>query len=303
LILKDQPPKKILATCNPAQNWVKEKFYDKWKKSELPDKWLYIPAKIHDNPFIPKDYLESLKQLPAYDYEVFVNGNWEIQPRTGYEFYKSFNTDKHRKTVKYNPNKALHITLDFNVVPYMTMLVWQIYKQGKGWRLECIKEYTTRPPKNTTKGIATEFTKDFSNHVNGLFYYGDPSGKKRDTRTQQGGNDFTILHNSLKNFFPKDKVLRSAPSINARGNFINSLFDGLVEDCEVIIDENCKEFIADLTNLKEDADGKKLKEKDKKDGISFEKYGHLSDAFDYFICKVLEPQYKSFIGKKRKLLS
>jgi hypothetical protein len=302
LILKNQPPKLILATCNPAQNWVKEKFYDRFKANTLPDKWLYIPAKIADNPFIPKDYLEGLKELPAYEYEVFVNGNWEIQPRSGYEFYKSFNTDRHRKRLKYDPNKALHISLDFNVVPYMTMTIWQLHRQRKGWRLECIKEYTTRPPKNTTLGIANEFAKDFKNHVNGLFYYGDPSGKKRDTRVQQGGNDFTILHNALKDFYPKDKVLKSAPSIIARGNFINSIFDNRIEDCEIIIDENCKELMTDLMNLKEDADGKKLKEKTTQDGISFEKYGHTSDTLDYFVCKVLEPQYKNFIGKKRKLL-
>ena len=302
LILPKQPPKLILATCNPAQNWVKEKFYDRWKANTLPDKWLYIPAKISDNPFIPKDYLEGLKELPAYEYEVFVNGNWEIQPRTGYEFYKSFNTDYHRKRLKYDNTKALHISLDFNVVPYMTMTVWQIYKQGKGWRLECIKEYTARPPKNTTLGIANEFKKDFGNHVNGLFYYGDPSGKSRDTRTQQGGNDFTILHNALKDFYPKDKVLRSAPKMVARGNFINQVFENRVDDCEIIIDESCSELLKDLLNQKEDADGKKLKEKTTQDGISFEKYGHCSDSLDYFICKVLEPQYKSFIGKKRKLL-
>jgi hypothetical protein len=113
----------------------------------------------------------------------------------------------------------------------------------------------------TSKELANEFAKDFKNHVNGLFYYGDPSGKKRDTRVQQGGNDFTILHNALKDFYPKDKVLKSAPSIIARGNFINSIFDNRIEDCEIIIDENCKELMTDLMNLKEDADGKKLKEK------------------------------------------
>ena len=58
----------------------------------------------------------------------------------------------------------------------MTMTVWQLHRQGKGYRLQCIKEYTTRPPKNTTLGIANEFLKDFGKHYNGLFYYGDPSG-------------------------------------------------------------------------------------------------------------------------------
>lgn len=302
-ILNPTPPKKILATCNPAQNWVKDKFYTPYKEGRLKKKWLYIPANIHDNPYIPKDYIEGLKELPSYEYEVFVNGDWEIQPRTGYEFYKDFSTDKHIKKLKYNPKDSIHISLDFNVVPYMSATIWQIQRTNRGWILNCIKEYTTTPPKNSTKGLISEFKRDYSNHRSGLYYYGDPSGKSRDTRSQQGTNDFTILHNELKDFYPKDRVLRSHPSVTGRGNFINAIFRGEIEDCEVNIDQDCKEFIKDILNLKEDADGKKLKERETKEGINYEKYGHLSDSFDYFICKLLEPQYRAFIGKKRMLLS
>jgi predicted phage terminase large subunit-like protein len=72
-------PIKIFATCNPANNWVKEKFYDRWEKNELPNGWAYVPSKITDNPYISKDYLESLKLLPEHEYEVFVNGNWNMK--------------------------------------------------------------------------------------------------------------------------------------------------------------------------------------------------------------------------------
>lgn len=52
-IIENQPPPLILATCNPTNNWVKELIYNKWKLGSLPEKWLYIPSKITDNPFIP----------------------------------------------------------------------------------------------------------------------------------------------------------------------------------------------------------------------------------------------------------
>jgi predicted phage terminase large subunit-like protein len=72
-------PIKILATCNPSDNWVKEDFYDKWDTNELPHNWAYVPSKITDNPHISKEYLESLKSLPEDDYEQFVNGNWNLK--------------------------------------------------------------------------------------------------------------------------------------------------------------------------------------------------------------------------------
>ena len=52
-IIDKQPKPLILATCNPANNWVKELIYNSWKNNTLPTNWLYIPSKITDNPFIP----------------------------------------------------------------------------------------------------------------------------------------------------------------------------------------------------------------------------------------------------------
>ena len=88
-------PTKIMLSCNPTNNWVKKRFYDRWKEGTLPQGQAYIQAKIFDNPFIPPDYLESLKLLPRYQYEVFVNGDWEVQIQTGNEFLSSFRTESH----------------------------------------------------------------------------------------------------------------------------------------------------------------------------------------------------------------
>lgn len=72
-------PIKILATCNPSNNWVKDLFYDKWENGTLPNKWAYVPSKITDNPHISVEYIESLKSMPEHEYEVFVNGNWNMK--------------------------------------------------------------------------------------------------------------------------------------------------------------------------------------------------------------------------------
>ncbi len=71
-----QPPPLILLTSNPADNWVKCIFYDPWKNGTLKPPYFYLPANIFDNPYIPKEYLESIKNLPEAEYRRFVEGDW-----------------------------------------------------------------------------------------------------------------------------------------------------------------------------------------------------------------------------------
>lgn len=69
----------VFITCNPAQNWLKLDFYDKWIKNELGPKLKYLPALITDNPFAPKDYVESLRELSKTStslYHRLFKGDW-----------------------------------------------------------------------------------------------------------------------------------------------------------------------------------------------------------------------------------
>lgn len=75
-----QPPPMILASLNPAKNWVKSLIYERWKAGTLPKTWTFIPAFITDNPFIPDAYKENLEQLRGtnpQEYERRVKGNWD----------------------------------------------------------------------------------------------------------------------------------------------------------------------------------------------------------------------------------
>lgn len=77
---EEQPPPIIMASLNPAKNWVKSLVYDRWKAGTLPEKWTFIPAFITDNPFIPESYKENLEQLRITnprEYERRVKGNWD----------------------------------------------------------------------------------------------------------------------------------------------------------------------------------------------------------------------------------
>lgn len=74
-----QPPPMILLTANPGPSWFKMKFYDKYINNTLKPPWLFIPAKITDNPHLPKSYLKSLnilKETSPENYRRFVLGDW-----------------------------------------------------------------------------------------------------------------------------------------------------------------------------------------------------------------------------------
>jgi hypothetical protein len=291
-IIDKQPKPLILATCNPSNNWVKELIYNKWKLNDLPANWLYIPSKITDNPFVPESYLESLKTLTTYEYQVFVEGNWDLQERTGSEFYKYFNLDKHVKPVQYNPDLPLHISWDENVNPYLPCGVFQI----QGTEIRMIDEILGINPRNTVHDVCNDFKYRYYDHNAGLFIYGDATSQKEDVKQQKGYNFFRLIENELMQYKPTLRVARSNPSVVMRANFINKILDKNLYELNLIISDKCKTAIADFTNTKEAADGTKdkAKERDTKTGISYQKYGHLSDLTDYLICEAFSDEYSRF---------
>jgi len=69
---------KLLMGCNPTKSWLYIDFYKPWKEKRLePDK-VFIQALAVENPYNPKSYLESLKNLKDKVLrERLWFGNWE----------------------------------------------------------------------------------------------------------------------------------------------------------------------------------------------------------------------------------
>jgi hypothetical protein len=285
-------PSKILLSCNPTQGWVKQRFYEKWQQNDLPEKQAYVPAKIFDNPHIPAEYLESLKQLPRYQYEVFVEGNWDVSLKTGGEFYKCFELDRHVAPTQYNPSLPLHISWDDNVNPYLPLGIFQIENK----ELRMIDEIAGKDPNNTVAKVCAEFIRRYPAHSAGLFVYGDATAKKEDTKMEKGFNFFRLITDYLRNYKPSLRVLNANPSVAMRGNFINTILEKEFEGIKIIIGEHCKMTINDLINIKEAADGTKNKEMetDAKTKVRYQKWGHYSDLLDYLICYAFQNEYATY---------
>lgn len=129
-----------------------------------------------------------------------------------------------------------------------------------------------------------------------MYIYGDATSRKADVKLQKGHNFFTIVTNGLVEFKPQMRVPLSNPSVMIRGMFINQLFQGRFPGYSLTIAENCKKTIEDVRYVKEASDGTKLKEKEKdsRTGVTYEKYGHLSDTMEYFVCFYLSSKYNEF---------
>ena len=282
----------ILGTCNPTFNWVKTMVYDKWKEGQLPDKWLYIPALITDNPYLTEDYLENLKNMTRLKYEQMVLGNWDIQMKTGGEFYKSFELDRHVGRYPYNPDLPLHISWDDNSNPYLPCGVFQI--EGKALRM--IDEIAGRNPNNSIKAVCAEFTKRYQGHQSGVFIYGDATAEKQDTKMERGHTFYRLIMDALQQFRPQLRVPPSNPSVVMRGNFINLILEKEYDGITFGIDENCRMTIADFVNTKEAADGTKNKEMetDPTTKVRYQRNGHFSDLTDYFLCRAFAESYAKY---------
>jgi hypothetical protein len=67
-----------------------------------------------------------------------------------------------------------------------------------------------------------------------------------------------------------------------------------VPGVELIIDRDCYHLIQDLLYIKQDANGGVLKQRVTEGGVSFERYGHTSDALRYLITTILKNDYRRF---------
>lgn len=306
----------VMLTCNPSNNWVKKLIYDKWEKvdgQELPEAWLYIPSKITDNPFVMQDaeYIESLKALPTYQYEVFVNGNWNIQLKIGGEYLKCFELDIHvdkhlppdLKAV-YDPTLPLHISWDDNVNPYLPCGIFQVKIQAdivngktvKHYVVKMIDEIAAVNPTNTVKWVCSEIERRYKGHQAGMFVYGDATAEKEDTKMEKGYSFYRLILDYLKVFKPVSRVLSSNLAVVMRGAWLNTILEKEVGNIKMVFAEKCKTAINDFILLKEDENGakQKLMETDPKTKVRYQKVGHFTDLLEYFMTACFLEQFNKW---------
>lgn len=227
-------------------------------------------------------------------YNIYALGNWGKLNKGG-EAYKKFDTGRHVAEHAYDPERSLHLTFDENVNPYMTLDV----HQGDGDTVTQIDEICLPDPRNTLAETLKEFKSRYPENGNTVYIYGDATSKKEDVKLEKGKNFYTLIQNNLRaaGYNTVMRVAKSNPNVEVRINWLNQVFspegyDGI----EISIDKGCTKTIADYKYLKASSDGKKHKEKVKHPvtKVSYEKYGHNTDANDYFYCVYFSQSFRKY---------
>lgn len=299
--------RKQLITCNPGDSWVKTDIVEPYYEGTLKPSIVFIPATLASNPneVFAKTYKENLEDMPAFERARLLHGDWNARPKTGGEFWKDFNEDHHVKELEYNPALPLHLSFDENVNPYMTCLVWQVFPYVKHGvdikQIRQIDEICLPDPRNRVKHVCREFSKRYQGHYSGLLIYGDATSQKEDTKKEKGENMYTDILAHLKSYNPQKKVPTANPAVVTSRQFIDFIYERqtekkLYQDIEIYINSKCRMSIDDYKYTLEDSDGtvKKVKIKNPDTGVTYEKWGHISDAKRYFLTRLLRDEYNKY---------
>ncbi|CAG5001862.1 hypothetical protein DYBT9275_02756 [Dyadobacter sp. CECT 9275] len=293
-----KPRPLVLGSANPTKNWVKTRIYDKWKDGCLPEGWEYVQAKVSDNPYVPESYKLSLKaNMTTINYQRFVDGDWEWVESNGHEWLHEFNYTQHVRKVAYMPGLPTYLTFDFNVLPYMTMLCFQVEEIAGGYRVRFYDEFCLEHPRNTAEDVCKAWIQKYPKVYGSapVSYCGDASGENRIPGFGER-KAFNPVRETLKPFLhsSSNRVYKKQFFNEFLRKFLNDILSGHLP-VEVWIDEtNCPKLIKDIQETLESQSGGFTKEKvvQEKTGLKYEKNGHCVDAFKYGLLSVFSKTYE-----------
>lgn len=338
--MRGRPHLQIVADWNPIsdQHWIKKELIDKdeWidlpkeikcnKLSVLSDKATKKINKAGDTILIKVTYrdnywvvgspcgtygfydkhtvsnFEKMKKNNPEDYRVYGEGEWG-RIRTGGEFFNAFDRSKSVKKTVFNPKNAIHVSVDNNVLPYISVHFSQ-YDIDTG-ELQQVHEICAKDPFNTVSkaGELARLWLEKSEYNDVVYLYGDASTKSSNTIDDEKRSFLDKFIEQLEvGYIVEDRVPKSNPSVSMSGEFINAIWLGAIDGISLSINETCTESINDYENVKKDVNGGilKVRVKDKVTKQTYEEYGHLSDCLRYITVSIFEKEYTKFSNRRKR---
>lgn len=259
---------------------------------------------------------------PDY-YNVYALGEWGVI-RTGSEFFSSFNRGVHTGVCEYDPTLPVHISVDSNVLPYISCTYWQIALEGGRKHIRQIGETCADSPNNTvrkaaklvakrlhellctTRPIAVRGTPRPVAHNTKVYLHGDASTRAANNIDDEKRSFHDLFIDTLQKegIEVEDKVSNKNPSVPMSGEFINAIFDKTFPGMEITIAENCKVSIEDYMSVQKDVNGAilKTKVKNKITMQTYEEHGHISDTFRYVVVDLLREEFLLFSNRRKRNL-
>jgi len=217
------------------------RFYYNLMVANKPDNYRLIKAKTMDNPHLPEDYIETLKEtydeklLQQYLLGEFINVN-------GSAVYHQFNRDVHVcDNIDINPSIPLIITFDFNINPYNAIYLIQVI-DGK------VTVIDNAIIKGKPLVDSLDYLKEKFSHLGAALFsatiYGDAAGKARSQGTAQ--TNYDLIKNAG---FHKMKIKTANPRIQDRNNAFNSMLRNGAGSVNIAICSRNQELITDLEQM------------------------------------------------------
>lgn len=240
---------------------------------------------------------------PDY-YNVYALGEWGVI-KTGNEFLNSFNVGKNSGEYPYIPGLPIHLSVDSNVLPYISVGYWQV-DLSKGKDMYQIAETTAESPNNSVRRAAKLVSKKLIELGYGdvIYLHGDASAKAANTIDDNKRSFMDLFIDTLKkdNWTVEDKVGNKNPLVSMTGEFVNAIFEKQLPDLSINIDDGCRASIDDYQSVQKDANGAILKTK-VKDSVTkqtYEEHGHLTDTLRYVVHDIMYEEYVQFANRRKR---
>lgn len=269
---KDHQPKPVtVASCNPTKGWVKDLIYTPFETGTLRENWLYIQAKITDNPHVPPGFLEGLKRnLPPLMYRRMVDGDWNAFEVSN-AFATQYSNDKHGDKLKYcelQKNKILYLSIDFNINPF-ALTAWHIWEDHMGHHCYCVDEIEI--DQGSILKMAQEIQLRYHHWLPTCFVTGDPMGKRRDIGQVDHASNYEQLQRYL-GLSDNQFVLPGAPTHENSRTDVNYV---LWHHPDFQISQQCTKTRSDFESVEVDRFGQ-IKKQNRND--PHQKADHLDTA-------------------------
>lgn len=240
---------------------------------------------------------------PDY-YNVYALGEWGVI-KTGNEFLNSFNVGKNSGEYPYIPGLPIHLSVDSNVLPYISVSYWQV-DLSKGKDMYQIAETTAESPNNSVRRAAKLVSKKLIElgYDDKIYLHGDASAKAANTIDDNKRSFMDLFIDTLKkdNWTVEDKVGNKNPSVSMTGEFVNAIFEKQLPNLSIYIDDGCRASIDDYQSVQKDANGAILKTK-VKDSVTkqtYEEHGHLTDTLRYVVHDIMYEEYVQFSNRRKR---
>lgn len=274
-------------SCNPEcdedydEFWLYKTFFKgkdisgeyEWKLKILDEtivfKYTLTHSTYHDNRYCSSErkvFLEQLKDIDPYYYQVYTLGLWGRRENNS-PFFFAFDRDKHIKPVKHKPLLETIAAFDFNRSP-MSVQVWQTDYLTWAGCVEAIK----LPDSDIYKAC------DYLNerYPNVLWVVtGDATGRASSALVNDNLNYYKVIKAKLNIGDRQIKVPRVNPPIEENKVLCNAV----LQMVDISVDpDKCKPLIFDFINVRVQADGK-LEKRNRQDPTQ---QADHADIFRYF---------------------